>query len=191
MPIVARTSQFTELLQRFFALGPEQFLESSPPYSDFDGPSVTELVSTVRFLRSTYESLIATGELSLLSYHAVIQLQSHLQNAFNMHDQLLKTRDQGSYQNCALNIDQFAHHTRMFGVPFLAAGGAQLETIRALLQTELETAKANNSEVEKLKHEVTTLITPAVAGSLSQQFMKRRDTLVIGRFVWLAACVGL
>jgi hypothetical protein len=63
--------------------------------------------------------------------------------------------------------------------------------VRTLLQAELETAKANNSAVDKLKGEVATLITPAVAGSLSQQFMKRRDTLVIGRFVWLAACVCL
>jgi hypothetical protein len=191
MTIVARTSQFSELLQRFFSLGPENFLESSPPYSDFDGPSVPELVATLKFLRSTYESLIATGELSLLGFNTVSQLQQHLQNAFNTYDSLLRSRDQGSYQNCALNIDQFAHHTRMFGVPFLAAGGAQLETIRVLLQVELDKAKLNNAEVEELKQEVTTLITPAVAGSLSQQFMKRRDTLVIGRYVWLVACIGL
>ena len=191
MSIQSRTTQFTELLQRFFALAPESLLESSPPYSDFDGPAVAELVATVRFLRSTYETLIPTGELNHLGFHAVSQLQSHLQSAFNTYDQLVKTRDQGSYQNCALMIDQFAHHTRMFGLPLLAAGGAQLETVRGLLQIELETAKLNNAAVEKLKQEVTTLITPAVAGSLSQQFMKRRDTLVIGRFVWLTACVCL
>ena len=191
MTVAARTTQFVELLQRFFALAPESLLESSPPYSDFDGPNVQELVSIVRFLRSTYETLIPAGELSHLSFNAVTQLQGHLQAAFNTYDQLVKTRDQGSYQSCAAHIDQFAHHTRMFGVPFLAAGGAQLETVRALLHAELETARLNNAAVEKLKQEVTTLITPAVAGSLSQQFMKRRDTLVIGRFIWLAACVGL
>jgi hypothetical protein len=191
MAISARTTQFTELLKRFFALGQESFFESSPPFTDFDGPSVPELVVTLKFLRRTYEPLIATGELSLLTFNAISQLQSHLQNAFNTYDQLLKTRDQGSYQNCAIHVDQFANQTRMYGVPFLAEGGAQLETIRALLQAELDTAKANNADVERLKKEVNTLITPAVAGSLSQQFMKRRDTLVVGRYVWLAACVGL
>lgn len=191
MPIAARITQFGELFQRFFALGPEQFLESSPPYSDFDGASVAELVAQLRFLRSTFESLITSGDLSHLSHAAISQLQSHLQNAFNTYDQFLKSRDQGTYQNFATHLDLLSHHARMFGVPFLAAGGAQLDTVRALLQTELDAARTNNAAVEKLKVEVTTLITPAVAGSLSQQFMQRRDTLVIGRYIWLSACVAL
>lgn len=191
MSTASRVNQFIELLQRFFSLEPEKFLESSPPYSDFDGSSVTELLAMVRFVKTTYEGLITSSELGLLGHPSIVQLHNILQGVYNNYDGMLKTRDQGTFQNFSIQLDSFVLHTRMYGVPFLAAGGAQLEAVKSLLQIELDAAKANNAEVLKLQQEVRTLITPAVAGSLSQQFMKRRDTLVIGRFLWLLACVGL
>ena len=191
MAIAARTEQFTQLLNRFLALDAEQFFASAPPYSDFDGPSVPEVSSMLQAIRSIYSPLISSGELSLLSHNAVTNLQSQLQNVVNTYDQVLRSRDQGNYQGFAQQLDAFFHHTRMFGVPYLAAGGAQLEVTRNALQVELDAAKKSNEDLEALKKSVRMLITPAIAGSLSQAFTQRRNTLVVGRFAWLAVCVGL
>jgi hypothetical protein len=191
MATKTRIAQLTDALQRFFGLNPEQVFESAPPYQDFDGPNVPESLSTILFLRSVYEPLLSTGGLSALGFHAISQMQSHVQNVVNTYDQFLKSRDQGSFQNFATQLDQFGHQTRVFGIPQLAMGGAQLEAARESMLAELESARANNADVARLKEEVRNLIEPAVAGSLSQQFMSRRDRLVYGRYIWLAACVAL
>ena len=49
----------------------------------------------------------------------------------------------------------------------------------------------NNGEVEALKKDVRTLITPAIAGSLSEAFSQRRDNIFKGRVIWLIVCVAL
>jgi len=86
-------------------------------------------------------------------------LQQQGQNAFNHYNQLLTSRDQGSFQNFATHLDSFAHHLRMLGIPYLAAGGDVVDEIRATLSRELETLTSNNIEVEQLKKDVRTLIT--------------------------------
>jgi hypothetical protein len=101
-----------------------------------------------------------------------------------MLNQLITSRDQGSFQNAATHVDSLAYHIRMFQLPYLAAGGAQLEATQVTLSNELERLLTNNREAEALKSEVRTLIAPAVAGSLSKAFTERRDTLIKGRITW-------
>lgn len=191
MPIAARVSQLSELLHRFLALEPEKFFATAPPFSDFDGPNVAEVSGLLTFLRSTYEPILSSGQIQQLTFNAVNGLQGQLQNLYNNYDLLLRSRDQGSYQNFASALDAFIYHTQMFGIPYVAAGGGQLESTRAALQVELDRAKQNNAEVDTLKKGVRNLITPAVAGSLSQSFTSRRNTLLYGRVAWLLACIGL
>lgn len=191
MPVSVRAAQFSELLHRFLALEPEKFFANSPPFTEYDGPNVTEVSYQLTFLRSTYEPLLTSGQLLQLSFGVVAQLQALLSNAFNTFDQLVKSRDQGSYQNFASQLDAFIHHTAMYGIPYVAAGGAHIESTRANLQVELDRAKQNNAEVDTLKAAVHNLITPAVAGSLSQAFTRRRDVLLSGRVGWMIASIGL
>jgi hypothetical protein len=191
MPISARAAQLSEILHRFLALEPEKFFAGAPPFSEFDGPNVSEVSAQLTFLRSTYEPLLTSGQLQHLSFGVVTQLQSLMNNVFNVFDQLVRSRDQGSYQNFAQQLDSFIHHTAMYGIPYVAAGGAHLESTRASLQVELDRAKLNNAEVDELKAAVHNLITPAVAGSLSQSFTKRRDVLLFGRVGWLVASIAL
>lgn len=191
MPIAAIASQFQEILTRFLGSKPEDFLRSGPVFSDYDGPNMQETIELVAFIRSVYEPLISTGELRLLTRTAFGNLMGQAQNTHNTYTQLTTSRDQSSFQNFAMALDGFAYHTRMFGVPYLAAGGAQLEAQRQALSTELQLLTKNNSEVEALKKDVRTLITPAVAGSLSEAFRQRRDALYKGRLLWLGICAAL
>ena len=145
----------------------------------------------LQFLRISYEPLIATGELHLITKSSLNQLIAQVQNANNTYTNLVSSRDQGSFQNFAITLDGFVQHTRMYGVPYLASGGAQLELQRQAISMEVSTLTRNNAEVEALKSDVRTLITPAIAGSLSEAFRQRRDSLYRGRMTWLLACLVL
>lgn len=191
MSVAASASQFTEIFTRFFASKPDDFFKSGTVFNDFDGPNVDESVAYLRFVRASYEPLIASGELGLVSKSALNGLIGQIQNVNNTYTQLTASRDQSSYQNFSNALDQFVYHTRMFGVPMLAAGGAQLEAQRLAFATELQTLVKNNKEVDALKQDVRTLITPAIAGSLSDSFTLRRDNIYKGRIVWLLACILL
>lgn len=191
MPISTRASQFAAQINRFLAMEPEKFMGKAPVYSDFDGANATEVVGQLTSLRTTYEPLLSSGQHNQLSFNVINQLQAILSNVLNSYEQLVRSPDQGSFQNFAQQLDSFMHHTAMYGVPFAAAGGAQLEATRAALQQELDRARHSNGELENLKIAVRNLITPAVAGSLSQSFTARRNVLMWGRLLWLTATVAL
>lgn len=191
MSVAASASQYVENFTRFLANKPTDFFKSGVTFNDFDGPTVQETINYLDFLRATYEPLIASGELHLLTKAALNSLIGQLQGMNNSYTQLSGSRDQTSFQNFANAVDSFVYHTRMFGVPVLAAGGAQLEAQRQAFADELQTLTKNNLEVNELKKAVRTLITPAIAGSLSEAFQSRRDTVYRGRLIWLIACVLL
>ncbi len=191
MSITATSTQYAQSLTRFFDSRPEDFFRSGPTFSDFAGPIVPEMLSMMQFLRSVYEPLVVSQELTHLSQTAINALIGQLQSVNNTYSQLTNSRDQSSYQNFAAALDQFAHHTRMFGIPYLAAGGTHIENQRQALQEQLQLLGKNVAEVEDLKADVRTLITPAIAGSLSESFRQRRDSIYKGRMLWLFACVAL
>jgi hypothetical protein len=190
MSVAASASQFTEIFTRFISSRPADFFKSGPVFNDFDGPNVTETTEYLKFIQATYEPLMASGELALLTKQALNGLIGQIQAVNNTYTQLTSSRDQSSFQNFANQLDQFVFHSRMYGVPMLAAGGAQLEAQRLAYASELQALMGNNVEVEALKKDVRTLITPAIAGSLSEAFKQRRDSVYKGRLLWLAACVA-
>lgn len=191
MSVVASATQFIELFTNFFASKPDDFFNSGVVFNEYDGPNVDETISYLQFLQATYEPLISSGEISLLTTTGIKSLIGQLQSVNNNYTNLTKSRDQSSYQNFALALDQFVFNTRMYGIPLLAAGGAGLEAQRLALSTELQALIKNNEEVEALKKDVRTLITPAIAGSLSEAFRQRRDNIYKGRMFWLVACLAL
>lgn len=176
--------QFLSLYETFRVLRYEEFFATNPAYSDYDGPNVAELQEELKFITDTVDGLKANDALRLLSWHAFNGLQGPLQNAYNTLSQLITSRDQGSFQNAATHVDSLVYHIRMFQLPYLASGGAQLEATQVTLSNELERLLANNRDAETLKSEVKNLIAPAVAGSLSKAFTERRDTLINGRITW-------
>jgi hypothetical protein len=183
-----RASQFRDILNQFFALHPDQVLKDSK-YSDFDGPNVEESIEAYEYVQALYLPLIESKQLEKLPWTTLNGLQGQAQNVANVYQQLLRSRDQGTYQNFAGALDNFAYHTRMFGIPFLAAGGDVLEATRASMAHEIEVLTKNNADVERLKESVRTLITPAVAGSLSKSFTERRDSLRTIRYAWLGLAI--
>lgn len=188
MSIVAAASQFKEAFTKFFGFNPENFFRSGPTFSDFDGPNVEETIASLKFLRFTFDTLIASDELTLLTKHGLNTLFSQLQNVNNCYSQLTTTRDQTNFQAFAMAVDSFAYNSRMFGAPAIAAGQAKLEMLRSAVAEELSAIQTKSIEIDELKKDVRTLITPAVAGTLSQAFRERRDKIFKGRLWWLIAC---
>jgi hypothetical protein len=192
MSLSISAKKVAEIFTGFFTSKPEEFLESTgSTFTDFEGPNLGDVMRILKFLRLIYEPLIASGELELLSKSALDTLFTQIQNVKNTYVNLTKSRDQSSFQNFALAVDGLAHHTHLFGLPYLTFGGTQLEALRQALSDELNRLTKNNEEVENLKQDVRTLITPAIAGSLSAEFHKRRDALYAGRMIWLVACLLL
>ncbi|SRR6266498_117823 len=184
MSTATRNGQFTELFKRFQALDPLSMLKAAA-HNEYDGPNVAETSASLRFFFDTFEALFTVNGMQHLSFAAITNLQAHLQNVFNHYNQYLSSRDQGSFQNLAAQIDALVNLTRTLGVPGLAVGGAQLESATAAVTKELERLVKNNDEVDVLKQDVRTLVAPAVAGSLSKAFMGRRNALTLWRVIWL------
>ena len=191
MAISTRQQQFIGLWSGFKAQNPVQVLGPNMAFSDFDGPSLGESQHELMFVVETIDALIAGDSLKELSWNAMNTLQSQVQNVHNTFTPLANTRDQGSYQNFAQQLDSLAYHVRLMGLPYLASGGGQLERARAQTEAELERLLSTRREVEQLRDNVRMLITPAVAGSLSQAFTTRRDALLVGRIVWAVAALLL
>jgi len=184
MSTAARIAQFTDVFRKFQALDPLSVLKVAV-HNEYDGPNVAETSASLRFVFDSFDALFSVNGMELLSFVAVTSLQSNLQNTVNAYNQFLSAREQGSFQQFANHVDTFANITRSLGVPSLAAGGAQLESATAAVTKELDRLVKNNEEVDALKKDVRTLITPAIAGSLSKAFMGRRNALTVWRVIWL------
>lgn len=178
-----RMTQFVTLWQTFKAQNPTEVLAAPLSYSDYDGLNLDEARETLRFCVETIDAVIATDSLKELSFTMIQSIQGQVQGVHNTFTQLVQARDQGSYQNFAQTLDQFAYHVRMFDMPLLTIGSGQLEKTRVKLDRELERLQTTGQEIEKLRDDVRTLIAPAVAGSLSQSFTTRRDALRTGRVI--------
>jgi hypothetical protein len=197
MSTKSRASQFATLLRQFLTqVAQSKFFEQPATFNDYDGPDFLEAKEEFAFVRDLYGPLIDTDRLAKLPFPSLAQLQGVLQNCLNTFQQLVNARDQGSFQNFAVNLASFAMHTRMYGVPYIGAGGDMLEASRSALANELEKLQRglerlqeNNTEVEQLKKDVRTLIAPAVAGSLSKSFTERAESLKWARIIWLAISV--
>lgn len=174
-----------------FGVSLADFLRSGPVFSDYDGPNVDEVLAMLEFIRSTLDAVIGSGEVARLTRTALANLSAQLQGVNNTYTQLTGARDQNSFQNFAVAVDGLAYHVRMFGLPFIAAGGAVVEAQRNLLSVELATLVQNNKEVNALKEDVRTLITPAIAGSLSEVFTRRRDSIFKGRVLWGVVSIAI
>nr|WP_321239297.1 hypothetical protein [uncultured Tolumonas sp.] len=191
MSIKSRATQLESLLNNFFNLKPDEFFKSGPSYNDFDGPSVEESEKNYLFIYTTLKPLLDSGQLVDLTWSAISSIQQNAQNAYNTYNQLISNRDQGAFQNFSTNLDGFANILRMYNIPYLVLGGYNLESTRALLVNELDTLQKNNIEVEQLKESVKTLITPAIAGSLSKSFTQRRNSIMFNRVIWLIIAITI
>jgi hypothetical protein len=191
MSVASGANQFIEVYNRFFNSKPDEFLMSGLSFSDYDGPNIEEAITYLRLIKASFDPIIASGNFYLLTKSAIVSLVGQIQNINNSYTQLTQSRDQTSYQNFANAIDQFIYQIRICGVPVIAAGDAYFESRNAEVAGELQKLKNHNQEIEELKKDIRTLITPAVAGSLSKAFSDRRDSIFWSRVIWLIACLFL
>lgn len=189
MSISNIANQLTEQLRNFINLQPEKFMAGEHSFNDFGGANPDEVTGHLYFIKSIYEPMLSTSMLSQLSFNIIQSLQATLNSVVTSYDQLIRTPNQGQFQQFAQSIDSFVAITYQFGIPYFSSNGAHIEGIRTALQFELDKARQNNIELESLRDAVHQLITPAVAGSLSHSFTTRRNFLMWGRFGWLFATV--
>jgi hypothetical protein len=184
----ARISQIQSSYNDFKSKQPHLSLSEETLYPPFDGPSVEDCIEMIDLLIQTMDVMFREDLLKKVPWHAIQSLDG-IFNALNQTaTQFMQSRDQGSLQSFAMNLDSAIYHLRMFGVISLATGEGRLEMMRGSFQNELDLLKVSNKEAEDLKRDVRALIAPAVAGSLSEAFTARRNALLKGRVIW--ACVA-
>jgi hypothetical protein len=179
-----RLSRCRAFYKQFVDLNPKEIETMPIAFSDFDGLSLAECKKTLRFVMDIFDGLSASENWEDVTWHAYTSLEGLLQNLVNTYLQFKNQRDQSSFQQFCQNLDSLAYHCRMFGLPSLALGGAQVEKIAAALNTEMERVVAARAEIAILQKEVKDLITPGIAGSLSQAFTQRKNILFRGRVFW-------
>lgn len=184
MSIQNRVLQFLQLYTNFRALNPEALFEPLPVHGDFDGPDPAECRDLLARAVLIVDSISTEDLLRTLPWHSFNGMQGVLQNLYNTCVQYQASRDQGSYQNFASNLDSFVYHLRTLGFTEVALGQGRLEQTRLTIDSELKKLLESNIQVEGLKAEVRALIAPAVAGSLSEAFTARRNALLKGRVTW-------
>jgi hypothetical protein len=189
----SRLSRCRATYAQFLELKPREIETVTVAFSDFDGLSLPECKKTLRFVLETFDGLTTNDAWEEISWHALTSFEGLLTNLLTMYSQFKNQKDQNTFQQFCQNLDSLAYHLRMFGIPQLGMGGAQLEKTSATLTSELEKVVAARGEITKLQNEVRNLITPAVAGSLSQAFTVRKDILFRGRLVWglIAVAIGV
>ena len=181
----ARINRCRTFYQQFLDLNPREFeTVQLNNLVDFDGLNFEEAKKTMRFILETLDGLNAVDAWNELSWHAYNNLEGLFQTLITYFTQLKSNPDQSSFQNFIPQLDSMAYHLRMFGIPDLAYGSAQIERTSAALTLEQEKITSLRVEVEKIRNDVKNLIAPAVAGSLSKAFTERKNILFWGRVVW-------
>jgi hypothetical protein len=181
----ARIKRCQNLYNQFLNLTPRDFeYVLIGNFVEFDGLNFEEAKKTMRFILETFEGLNAIDAWDELSWNTYNSLEGILQSFLSSYTQFKNSPDQSTFQNLIPQLDSIAYHLRMFGIPNLAYGGAQIERTSAALNKELESITSIRVEIESLRNDVKNLIAPAVAGSLSKAFTQRKDILLIGRIVW-------
>lgn len=193
MSTANRINHFIQIYKSFREQNPERIFEVLPIHTDYDGPNPEECRENLKFIIQVIDTTIKEESLAMLPWHTYNSMVGIAQNAYNSLAAYQTSRDQGSFQNFALQLDSFAYHLRMFGFADLAMGKAKIEQAKFIIDRELDRLLSGNSDLELLKNEVKRLIAPAVAGSLSEAFTSRRNSLLKGRQIWasVAAAGGI
>jgi hypothetical protein len=76
------------------------------------------------------------------------------------------------------------HNLMVYDVPFMVAGGVELDSARKVYERESSRLAELSANAEALNKSIKNLIEPAVSGSLSKSFSERRKSLYAGRLVW-------
>ncbi|HMU66330.1 MAG TPA: hypothetical protein PKE57_04260, partial [Cellvibrionaceae bacterium] len=148
----------------------ENLIPTMHNFSDFDGPSPHECENDIRFVFGVFKNLDENRAWGEISWYALKSLGQRLREISNLASQCHSSRDQAIYESFALGLDSFVHELRASGISFLSEGGANIERASVALSLEMEKVIKARDNFEKLQDEVRMLITPVVAGSLSQSF---------------------
>lgn len=98
-------------------------------------------------------------------------------------------RAQGQFQNAFQHVENVRTNIQQWGFRYEAVLGRDIEKRSKLIDEEIAKLLSNKDEIESLKRNVSSLIEPAVAGSLSKSFSDRKNALNENQSRWFWASV--
>lgn len=162
-------------LQPWNGLGFEDFVVS---YQDM-----------IELLDAIYENEI----LENAPFNLINGLNSQLNAALQHLNAFVASRAQGQFQNAFQHVENVRTNIQQWGFRYEAVLGRDIEKRSKLIDEEISKLLSNKDEIESLKRNVSSLIEPAVAGSLSKSFSDRKDTLNKNqnRWFWSSAIMAI
>ncbi|WP_286815849.1 hypothetical protein [Marinobacter sp. UBA3607] len=148
-------------------------------FSDFS-ESYADLLSV---LAGIYDNEV----LEKAPFNLLHGLNSQLNAAHQHLNAFVANRAQGQFQNAFQHVENLRTHIQQWGFRYEAVVGKDLEERSKLIDDEITKLLSNRGDIEALKKSVSSLIEPAVAGSLSKSFADRKDALHINQNRWFWA----
>ena len=151
---------------------------------DFDD-FVESYNEMLKILDAIYENeLLINSPFNLLN-----SINSQLNNVLQQSNAFIANRAQAQYQNVFQHIENMRTNLQTWGFRYEAILGKDIEERSKLIDEEITQLLSKKTEIEALRTSVSSLIEPAVAGSLSKSFTDRKKDLHVNQNRWFWASV--
>lgn len=187
MSIRDKVNQLAAQYEAFKRLDFDLFFRAPGNYQPWDGFSLDDFRSTVEYVRSLIDDGLTKKVFDKLSVAGINALINAVANVAQQCQQLFANPgNQQQFQNASAHVDALLNTLLQYDIPLLVSGGADLDRMRALYDSEAQRLAQLKATADDLNRSIKNLIEPAVSGSLSKSFSDRRRSLYIGRLFWFA-----
>jgi len=130
------------------------------------------------------------GIFKKVPWNIVNSLHGQLNNVFTNSKNFISTKNQQHFQSAFQQLENARTNLQTWGINYLSLAEEELERKSRQIETELQNSISLSREIVTLKKSVEELIKPAVAGSLSNSFQKRKGELEDTRGIWFKVSIA-
>ncbi|WP_377114691.1 hypothetical protein [Pseudoalteromonas sp. M58] len=189
MPSTQVEQQILTVTDNLLALDLSKIEEAKPALAPWQNLTVDDYLVAVNDLKKSVKSFKQDGFLSDIPWNILNSLHGQLNNAFTHSQNFINSKNQQHFHQAFQQVESARTNLQTWGINYLYTLGKELEGKSQLLDDEIQKFLAHNREVEVIKQNVNKLIEPAVAGSLSKSFEKRKEDLNKNQKRWFWASV--
>ncbi len=185
MPPRNLVDNFFQLFEQFKKFNFEELKEFTAKFSPWNELTIDDVENRYNEIIKVIQYLNENDILEILPFNILNSIVSTLRTINTHYSNLLNQRNQQHFHNFVSQIESFRTNLYNWGLFNLAVLSPNLPEITEGVNAELKKLYKANDEVTKLRKEINSLITPAIAGTLALSFSKRKKFIFWGRIVFL------
>jgi len=177
-------------------LDSEKLLRNPENLQPWNGLNFNDFAKAYKDLISSLDLIYESEILIESPFNLINGLNNNLNYVLQHCNQFINNKSQVYFQNAFQYIENLRTNIYTWGLKYQVILGKNIEEKVTILNDEINKIITKEKEIDALKINVESLIQPAVAGSLSKSFSKRKDNLVSNRKTWFivlifAAIIGI